>query len=203
MYSILLFYKKYKKYKNILVLFYCHLFFLSPILLAQDDHTYIHLIANLMNEKRGGPLYSLELSKTGPLANTRVFEQGFTRASMPSRVCNIRLNTEYIKNYQLSDNAIAVIIGHEMGHCEKETFASAFSHLSYSEKNWSKEYEADLYGIELANKVGFDGKGGFKELTPIIASTNTSTHPNGALRVRAIETGEAAIRTSLKLSSSP
>lgn len=200
MYSIFLFYKK---YKNFLVLFCCHLFFLSPILLAQDEHTSIHKIASLLNEKRGGPLYSLELYKTGPLANTRVFEQGFTRASMPIRVCNIRLNTEYIKNYQLSDNAIAVIIGHEMGHCEKETLASAFSHLSYSEKNWSKKYEADLYGIELANKVGFNGMDGFKELSPIIASSNSSTHPNGALRVKAIETGEMAIRTSLKLSSSP
>ena len=200
MYSIFLFYKK---YKNFLVLFYFHLFFFSPILLAEDEHTYIHQIANLLNEKRGGPLYSLELHKTGPLANTRVFEQGFSRASIPNRVCNIRLNMEYIKNHQLSVNAIAVIIGHEMGHCEKETLASAFSHLSYSEKNWSKEYEADLYGIELANKVGFNGMDGFKELSPIIASSNSSTHPNGALRVKAIETGEMAMRTSLKLSSSP
>jgi len=192
-----------KKYRNFLILFFSQPFFLSPILLAQDEHIYIHKIANLMNEKRGGPLYSLELSKTGPLANTRVFEQGFTRASIPSRVCNIRLNTEYIKSHQLSDNAVAVIIGHEMGHCEKETLASAFSHLSYSEKNWSKEYEADLYGIELANKAGFKGIDGFKELSPIIASSSSSTHPNGALRVRAIETGEMPIRTSLKLSSSP
>jgi Zn-dependent protease with chaperone function len=200
MYGILLFYKK---YKNLVIFLYFQILLYPPILFAEEDYSYIYQIANRMNDKRGNPPYSLKLKKSGPMANTRVFEPGLSRNDSPMRVCHIHINTEYIKNFQLSENAVAVVIGHEMGHCENEPLSQAYSHLSYAEKNWAKEYAADIYGIRLANEIGLSGIRGFRELASIIGVNHSATHPNMDLRIRAIETGERFISTSLKMSSLP
>ena len=197
MYGIFFFNKKYKKF---LIFLYFQFLIFPPVLLAEEEYYYVHQIANLLNDKRGSPLYSLKLQKSGPMANTKVFEQDLSRTALPMRVCQIRVNTEFIKNYQLSADAIAVVIGHEMGHCDSEPLAHAYSHLSYVEKNWTKEYAADLYGIRLANDIGLNGMSGFRELSSIIGVNNSATHPNMDLRIRAIEAGERLISSSLKKS---
>jgi hypothetical protein len=200
MYCLFLFYKK---YRNLFIFLYFQFLIYPPVLFAEEDYAYVHQIASGLNDRRGSPPFILTLQKTGPMANTKVFEQDLSRNTLPMRVCLIHLNTEYIKNHQLSESAIAVVIGHEMGHCETEPLSHAFSRLSYTEKNWSKEYVADLYGIRLANEIGLSGISGFKELSAIIGVNNSATHPSMDHRIRAIETGERFVSTSLKVKSSP
>jgi Zn-dependent protease with chaperone function len=192
-----------KRYKNLFIFFYLQFLIHPQVLYAEDEYVYIEHIANLLNDKRGNPSYKLQLNKSGPLAQTTVFEPDPARISLPTRVCRIRINTEFIKNFQLSNNAIAVVIGHEMGHCENEPLTNTFSRLAYAEKNWSTEYAADLYGVNLANQIGFNGLAGFNELTPIIGNRNSPSHPNMALRMKAIETGDQIIQTSIRLNQAP
>ncbi len=168
----------------------------------EDAQTRFTAISNRLNEQRSHKRFSLKLQETGEIASTFVFDQshGLVRVSnFPMKVCEIHINYAIFDKYELSDDALAVVIGHEMGHCELEKSNLGFSPLNYSEKNWVKEYSADNYGIKLSNAIGFDGVKGFEELSKVIEIRESTTHPSMAQRVKALKTGEVYIRSSIKV----
>jgi hypothetical protein len=187
-----------KRYRNRFLFLYLIVNILPCSLYAEDDKTSLKNIARLMNEFRNNNVYSLRIRSTGPIANTTVFIKDAGRMTLPIKICEIQINHEIIKKNQLTENAIAVIIGHEMGHCEYENASGAFSYLAFKEKNWSKEYSADQFGVNLASLAGFDGFSGFKELSSVLENHESTTHPSIELRIQAIQSGNRLIKTSLK-----
>jgi Zn-dependent protease with chaperone function len=107
----------------------------------------------------------------------------------------------------LSDDALAVVIGHETGHLRMHHVESrlqtylttaisgagihdsvvniALASASLAIEAREQEEQADAYGVELATHAGFDGKAGLKDA--IGGTPADMTHPSGEARLAAIQ----------------
>lgn len=134
----------------------------------------------------------------------------------------IAVFTGLIDRLQLSDDELAMIMGHEMGHAlweharertaktnltniggrlvgmllfgqAGEVIGAAGASLATLKFSRSDETEADLIGLELAARAGYDPRAGITLWEKMSAATKgkappqwLSTHPSGASRIEAI-----------------
>jgi Zn-dependent protease with chaperone function len=185
-------------YKKCFIFLY-FLTFANIIFAIEDDfQTKALVISKTLNSQRVHKSFSLSFVEEGPIAQTTVFTKSGVEALLQIRSCKIVLNEQLIRQAQLGVDALAVLIGHEMGHCEMEQFSNAFSKISYSEKSWSLEFVADKYGVNLAKTSGYDGLNGFLELTTLLEGSFSNTHPSSEARRRAVQANENTIITRVK-----
>lgn len=67
---------------------------------------------------------------------------------------------------KLSDDAIAFILAHEMGHHDLRHLSPTVVIAGFLGNRQRMEFQADRYGLELAVEAGFDAKGAFEALDP-------------------------------------
>jgi Zn-dependent protease with chaperone function len=102
-----------------------------------------------------------------------------------------------------TDNALAFMIGHEIGHVElghqEQTWQAIIRETGIHPARWTdlaaradgtaalarqQEFEADRFGLNLANKAGFDGGAGAEELFNRLSGD--AMHPDSDLRLAAL-----------------
>jgi Zn-dependent protease with chaperone function len=66
----------------------------------------------------------------------------------------------------LSDDAVAFVLAHEMGHHDLRHLSPALIMAGLMGEHQRMEYHADRYGMQLAQKAGFDPKGALEALDP-------------------------------------
>ena len=154
---------------------------------AKADHDRYEQIAAKLNDQREvSHRYSVKLTTQGGAAETQVMKYDRadpydwrSRAQTPHLACEITLNTRYLDN--LSDDAVAWVLGHEMGHCELKHSGQGMD----PNANWNKEYSADKIGAKLAQSAGYNPQAAYKEMTmlkqhkhEIDADYQSATHPD-------------------------
>ena len=79
----------------------------------------IEKMAESMNKFRLGTssYYTINAVKEGVLANTKVWNTNSSGYGLSAR-CEITVNQNMMEGFNLSDDTIAWVIGHELGHCE-------------------------------------------------------------------------------------
>jgi hypothetical protein len=138
-----------------------------------DRDRYKRITAKINDQRTVNNQYSLVLSDTiqGP-ANVQVFgyysKDSFDpRPDMiPVMRCKIFVNPRYMDN--LSDNAVAWVLGHEIAHCElghgNPMDLGNRILVKDPNKKWNEEYDADLLGAKLARAAGYNPELAYKEL---------------------------------------
>lgn len=85
--------------------------------------------------------------------------------------------------WDLSDDALAYIIAHEIGHVALDHITS-YKHLTPKQSH-AQEHAADIYGVKLANRGGYDPKKAFTSFERK-QRTASLTHPDYETRVNKI-----------------
>jgi hypothetical protein len=88
--------------------------------------------------------------------------------------------------YDLSDDTIAYVMAHEMGHIALNTL-EGYKHTTM-QQNHKKEYDADIYGVKLAKLAGYNSRlayGDFDEASK--RAKSTQTHPSYQSRVNKVK----------------
>jgi Zn-dependent protease with chaperone function len=68
----------------------------------------------------------------------------------------------------LSDDAVAFVIAHEMGHHDLRHLSPTVMIAGLMGELQRMEYQADRYGMELAKRAGFDPRGALEALSPTL-----------------------------------
>jgi len=119
-----------------------------------------------------------------PVLRFSYYIGGIRMPNAMSEACEFSVTYTYdlIALTKSSDEA-AFILAHELGHqyymhCGAYGLDRVFNH--------NKEYLADSYGVELANKAGFRGCKGAKEFLTTFNYKADSTHPASKDRLKRI-----------------
>jgi len=105
-----------------------------------------------------------------------------------NQIANADLNSNLITMdvtvyYDLNDSALAFTIGHELGHFR---YNHRHGYGPNTAANHKQEYDADMYGIKLGIRAGFDPRYALKDLLDNIddfGKNPTATHPSYDQRV--------------------
>ena len=103
------------------------------------------------------------------------------RAVLPIRQCDISLNVQKLEEMKLSDDAIAMVIGHEMAHCDEPLAFNTY--LTDPRQAWKKEYMADAVGALMAVNAGYHLVSGMNELADHLGVGGNASHPPTDSRV--------------------
>lgn len=180
-----------------------------------DPGRYQEIAAKLNDQREVGHQYSIKLSNTGGPAEAQVWKQSASShdprdpragysAQVPTVQCSITVNPKYLNN--LSDDAVAWVLGHEIAHCELK---HGGGHLDPN-KNWDQEYNADQLGAKLAQKAGYNPQSAYKEMTflkqhekEVKADYQSSTHPDIDARMANLSGAKRQQAAIMKPSSEP
>ena len=91
----------------------------KPAIAVIEFQSKIEKMAESMNKFRLGTssYYTINAVKEGVLANTKVWNTNSSGYGLSAR-CEITVNQNMMEGFNLSDDTIAWVIGHELGHCE-------------------------------------------------------------------------------------
>jgi Zn-dependent protease with chaperone function len=81
---------------------------------------------------------------------------------------------------KLSDDAIAFILAHEMGHHDLRHLSPTVVIAGFLGNRQRMEFQADRYGLDLAVEAGFDAKGAFEALDPEFWGVQTEQDATGS-----------------------
>lgn len=126
---------------------------------------------NVVKHKSGGHSYTLVYNNV-PVAQSN----GYTIRINPSD-CNT-----------LTNDMIAFILGHEMGHIDS---FQRISYLVIPSRTWNNEYEADSKGMKYMQQAGYSMEIAYTSFQILGPSTNT--HPDYILRKNALVSGNRVV----------
>ena len=181
---------------RVMVYLACLVLFPVAPTLAEDSPslTRIKGVAERLNAHRTvSKIYSIDNLSTTSLGSTYVWRRDAAGVGVALE-CRISLNQARLDMLKLNDNAIAWIIGHEMGHCESGTDKIHVANVIPADA-WLDEYKADEIGKDLMQAAGYMyGKGGSAAVAALNKDDNPS-HP-GSLRRLGNLAGEGGLRES-------
>lgn len=105
---------------------------------------------------------------------------------------NVRINPDTFKN--LSDDVIAFVIAHEIGHIQLHHFQGGMSAIRAPYKTYPREYDADAFAAKLMAESGYDLDKALVDFQKISGGFSR-THPSDAARIMALQTGQRQIPT--------
>ena len=82
----------------------------------------------------------------------------------------------------ISDDALAWVIGHELGHCELG-HGRTIPVLNIPADSWKDEYDADLVGKRLMQAAGYNFDIARTEIVLILGEVASTTHPDAKSRM--------------------
>jgi Zn-dependent protease with chaperone function len=161
---------------------------LSNAAIAEDSRlgefqSKIEKMAEVMNKFRQGPTpyYTINAINKGALAETKVWNYTTSGFGL-SACCEISVNQNSMDRLNISDDALAWVIGHELGHCElghRRTIPA----LNIPADSWKDEYDADLVGKRLMHAAGYNFEMALAEITLMLGNKKSNTHPDAKNRV--------------------
>ena len=161
---------------------------LSNVLVAQDIKSVefqskIEKMAEAMNKFRKGPAsdYTINAINNGALSETKVWNYTTLGFGLYS-CCEITVNQNSMDRLNISDDGLAWIIGHELGHCELG-HGRTIPVLTIPADSWKDEYDADLVGKRLMLAAGYNFKMALAEITLMLGNKKSNTHPDAKNRV--------------------
>jgi predicted Zn-dependent protease len=147
------------------------------------------------------------LEKTDSLQGAQLVITDLTESAPPAMaIYGNRILIQYSFAQGLSDNALAFTLSHELGHLhahDNETrviaaltaakinvpdagavMNAAINSPAFSVMTRKQETLADEFGVDLADRAGFDGRAGLKET--VGQSKSDLTHPSGSERTATV-----------------
>jgi predicted Zn-dependent protease len=148
-----------------------------------------------------------KLEKTDSLEGVQLVVTDLSEKDQPAMaIYGNRILIQYRFAQSLSDNALGFTLGHELGHLharDNETrvitaliaakinvpdagavMNAAINSAAFSIMTRKQEILADEFGVDLADRAGFDGRAGLKEA--VGHSQSDLTHPSGDERVATV-----------------
>ena len=140
-----------------------------------EDSKYNHIASKLNEHRNISSMYSIEITTSGEIAEVVVWTNKLLRS------CDITLNESKIIKLELNDDAIAWIIGHEMGHCELGH--NKFNMVNIPSDMWKQEYDADEVGKTLMIAAGFNFDINTISSLMILNNLDSVSHPKMSNRL--------------------
>ncbi len=161
---------------------------LSNVLVAKDIKSVefqskIERMAEAMNKFRKGPAsnYTINAINNGALSETKVWNYTASGYGLSAR-CEITVNQNSMDRLNISDDALAWVIGHELGHCELG-HGRTIPVLNIPADSWKDEYDADLVGKRLMQAAGYNFDIARAEIVLILGEVASTTHPDARNRM--------------------
>jgi Zn-dependent protease with chaperone function len=136
--------------------------------------------------KNSASNYSIQAVTNGNIAETNVWSRGPNGFGMNIR-CEIKINQRLVENSNMTDDTLAWMIGHELGHCELKHNQIKLM-VTIPSDSWKQEYDADLVGKRLMLAAGYNFDDAVPGIIALLGYMESSTHPDGPSRLENLNT---------------
>ena len=96
-------------------------------------------------------------------------------------VCTVYINQNQMSD--ISDAAVAWLIGHEVSHCEQASKSLAQRIPYTADANHAREFDADKFGKELIERAGYNFDEVVGDIFKMLPEQGSKTHPSRAQRL--------------------
>jgi Zn-dependent protease with chaperone function len=160
----------------------------AEVISAAEFQSRIEKMADVMNKFRKGSssYYSINAIANGTLSETKVWNYTTSGYGLTPR-CEISVNQNTMERLNVSDDTLAWVIGHELGHCELG-HGKVMSLLNIPTDSWKDEYDADLVCKRLMQAAGYNFEIVRAEIPLILNEVASTTHPDAKSRMANITT---------------
>jgi hypothetical protein len=141
-------------------------------------------------------------ARTAKLVITSAILNGSWVASSndPAEGCVVYIHSDLRRAFR--DDLLAVLMAHEIAHCELDHHAQARRAMSADEalhQSWELEYQADAMIVKLTKRLQIDAREAFSELMAIFP--DGPDHPTGKARIQALRGSERTSAPTLSAST--